>query len=58
MNNQNFKKTKFKNSLLITQKPLLKRRKYRINLELKLKNLDLESNLNSEEKIENYITVA
>ena len=51
--NGNFKNTKFENSLLITQKPLLKREKKRSNLELKLKNL--ENNLNCEVNTK-YIT--
>ena len=48
-----FLKYEFENSLLITQKLLLKKReKQRIHLELKLKNL--ESNLNSEENRKLY----
>ena len=49
----NLKKKKFENSLMIIQKTLLKKRKkQRINLELKLKNLD--SNLNSRENRKLY----
>ena len=53
---QNAQKTKFKYSLLITQKPSLKKKKQRVNLEIKLKHY--EGNINSKENRNLYITIA